>query len=639
MSQKVVTLTNTADFTGTFTDTEAVNNQIILGSSETQEDALELDSLASGIITSTGAVGGTTIMNGYAYSFWGSRISKVRLSDMAKISDIAFTGVYAGFVGMCNDGTYLYAVSTNGGGTISDQDFVWTFDADLTQVGTKKQFYSDGWNTWGALKAIFYVGGNLWVFGNQYLYVCSTSYTKIATTSISSSMYYRMDLIIDGDYVYVSGYQTVVKITITDITTKSYSPNINGAVISGLRKYGTKIICRVTYGTEEIRFLDPSDMSWSASARTTPTNDLTDNQNPWLPKLEVEGDRLFVGWATDYLNSLIIQYDLTTDPVTYVGQLQLGIHNTYLTDECGVASLIKWGDYLIVDYQKPNSTTSVLRKIALKETELEYSASGSYSDSVNLHIDNSYGTTSSIHFHVTTPEDTSVVIYAKKEISDAWIEIADTDAIPGMIYKDLNLDPIYSYWKADLATSDTTATPSLDEIVFTMDGTATTRYTAEDLTTELAGETVGVVGAEIIEEEQPAYSRPIIGFVADLDEFNQAYWRTNNTGSEAGGPCVEIEANGIMAFQVEARANKTTTAVFRLFIPSTYILGATGTPKIELYDEILEYSELLTASGAWQSVTFTLMPTVDTIYKVQIVMGSYIKGIWIKLDSITVTEA
>lgn len=499
--EKIITYESTGDYSnGTGSDIVIASDKIVLDSYQTATPELSLDDLCNTSLPGGGKLYRTVIMGAYIYTIAGNYIAKVRASDMAPISNVSFSGTYAGFADITTDGTYLYAVSTNGGGGVSDQDFLWKFDADLTQIGTKKQFYTDGHTDWGGLRVCKYIGGKIWIFGNNHLFVINTDITWGNVYDWAYSFYYSSIMREDGLYCFVAAYQCVVKVLISDPSSQTpTTTSISGATITDLHKYGDKYICRVSYGVEEIRFLDPSNMTWSASGRATPSRDFTDNQNPWNAKMNLDGDRLFVGWATDWLNSLLIQYDLTTDPVTYVGQLQLGIHGVYLADECGIHDIERYtdeiGDYLIIDYINPNSSTSSLRKICIATYATDYYTSGSFEDSINIHIDGDIVKASLVEFTNTLLAGTTAKVYGRISPTGAWIEISSGGTfLPSIVYKDIQNDPTNLYWKVELATTDSKKTPEFNGIIFTITGTSP--YGSANFTSDPTGANVTIGGID-----------------------------------------------------------------------------------------------------------------------------------------------
>jgi len=109
-------------------------------------------------------------------------------------------------------------------------------------------------------------------------------------------------------------------------------------------------------------------------------------------------------------------------------------------------------------------------------------------------------------------------------------------------------------------------------------------------------------------------------------------------GGESGGIALSLNFPGLIWFQVLCHGGKASTISIILKVLSDYGLNIYPPPLIELYSVVLIASDTITTPDSWQTVTFNISPSVDTLYSLYIINRSNRATSPITLSSITVTE-
>ena len=77
-----------------------------------------------------------------------------------------------------------------------------------------------------------------------------------------------------------------------------------------------------------------------------------------------------------------------------------------------------------------------------------------------------------ITFDATTPPDTTAIVKCKWGVGDSWLTCADGEKLPGLLYRENMLTGsarAIIYLRIELATTDTSATPEIDNFVISFD--------------------------------------------------------------------------------------------------------------------------------------------------------------------------
>lgn len=401
--------------------------------------------------------------------------------------------------------------------SVQDNDYIYAVHYDTAtdpQTSVEKIRKSD------MTRVAYYQGSylgarNIEIIGD-YIYVCyytSGKLVKFAKSDLSESASLAIPgakLILketDDTYLYVllfssnNSYQFLAKIRVSDFTNVGYKAGGYGdTYFTFMWQDSDYIYCNMTDDNRcrVIRF--SKDLSARVSIILTSTTGFYSKGGGfcaggycYVAADSGSSTKIFKQDTSNWVNSVgevVATYTGFDEPREFVydgakyaylarqitpGKIKRILMSDYSSSDITLAANhgntygLSWSTNYLVAPSIGTGSYGYIDMISLKK--YTYKASGTFDDLINLYItgDKVYG--SKVTWTETLPAGTSIKVYGKINVGDAWEEITNGGSfLPDIIAKNISADPTNVYWKALLETTDDEATPEFLGIVFEIEG-------------------------------------------------------------------------------------------------------------------------------------------------------------------------